>query len=172
MPATYEPIATTTLGSQTATITFSSIPATYTDLRLVLTGKCVHTSVAYGTIIARFNSDSGSNYSYTWLYGDGTNAESSRATSLTGQRLYFGADTNSSTYSSLATLDIFSYAGSTNKTMLHEHSNDSNSAGVNVGRRVLLWRSTSAITSIELSNLSFTDFATGTTATLYGIKNA
>lgn len=172
MPATYEPIATTTLGSATSTITFSSIPATFTDLRLVVAGKCVNTSLSYGTFIARFNSDSGSNYSYTWLYGDGTSATSARATSLTGQRLYIIADTDGSATASLATLDIFSYAGSTFKTMLHEHSNDSNSAGVNVGRRVLLWQSTSAITTIELSNLSFTNFATGTTATLYGIKNA
>jgi hypothetical protein len=172
MPSTYEPIATTTLGSAAASITFSSIPSTYTDLRLVLTGKCIHTSPAQGTIIATFNADTGSNYSYTWLRGNGSAASSALASNLTGQRLWFGADTAISNFASLATLDIFSYAGSTFKTMLHEHSNDDTTAAFTVGRRVLLWRSTSAITSIELSNLSFTDFAAGTTATLYGIKNA
>ena len=172
MPATYEPIATTTLGSAASSITFSSIPGTYTDLRLVVTGKCVHTSAAYGTFIARFNSDSTTKYSYTWLYGDGTAASSSSATNDTEARLYIAANTDGSSTASLATLDIFSYAGSTNKTMLHTHSNDLNAAGVNVGQRVILWRNTAAITSIELSNLSFTNFATGTTATLYGILKA
>jgi hypothetical protein len=172
MPATYEPIVTTTLGSAASTITFSSIPSTYTDLRLVLTGKCIHTSPTQGTIIARFNGDTGSNYSYTWIYGNGSAATSSTASSLTGQRLWFAADTAISNLASLATLDIFNYAGSTFKTMLHEHSNDDTTAAITVGRRVLLWRSTSAITSIELSNLSFTDYAAGTTATLYGIKSA
>jgi hypothetical protein len=172
MPATYEPIATTTLGSAAATITFSSIPATYTDLRLVIVGKWVYTSASYGTIGARFNSDSGSNYSYTWIYGDGSAATSSRQTNGTEARMYLVCDTNGSSTASLATLDIFSYAGSTNKTMLHTHSNDLNTAGIGVGQRVLLWRNTSAITSIQLVNISGTDFATGTTATLYGIKNA
>ena len=173
--ATYDLIASQTLGSAASSITFSSIAASWTDLRLILTGKCDYTSQAYGTILINFNGDTGSNYSYTWIYGNGTAASSSSATNLTGGRLYFGADVSSSTWSTLATVDIFSYAGSTYKTFLHTHSNDANGgagAGINVGGRVLLWRSTSAITSLVLSNLSFTNFASGTTANLYGIKAA
>jgi hypothetical protein len=58
MATTYEPIATTTLGTAAASITFSSIPATYTDLRLVVMCKLL----AHQLLMFRFNSDTGSNY--------------------------------------------------------------------------------------------------------------
>ena len=70
----------------------------------------------------------------------------------------------------LATLDIFSYAGSTYKTALSQLSNDNNGSGATAST-VGLWRSTSAITSINLF-MSGTTFQAGTTATLYGIKSA
>jgi len=77
MPATYEPIATTTLGSAAATITFSTIAATYTDLRLTLVFT---TSVGGANVFFRFNGDTGTNYSYTSLEGSGSAASSSRNT--------------------------------------------------------------------------------------------
>ena len=167
MPTTYEPIATTTLGSATATITFSSIPATYTDLRLVFVGNCVSAS---RYLIYRFNSDSGTNYSMTSLGGDGASAYSLRRASDTYlfTNNYSGAST---TVPQLVTTDIFSYAGSTNKTSLSTVSSDTNGAGV-VDRSVGLWRSTSAITSITIYyGGALADIAAGSTATLYGIKN-
>ena len=163
MPATYEPIATTTLGSAAATITFSSIPATYTDLRLVLVGSL---STA-GTVAIRFNSDSASNYSNTWLFGYGATANSTRYSNTT---LIRAAYLNSSNPSML-TADIFSYAGSTNKTMLSMCSDDRNGSG-SVDVRVSLWRNTSAISSITITELDGYSYAIGTTATLYGILKA
>ena len=80
MPSTYEPIATTTLGSTAATITFSSIPATYTDLRIALVGS-LSGGGNYGNL--RFNSDSGSNYSVTILRGNGSAASSARQSNAT-----------------------------------------------------------------------------------------
>ena len=166
MPATYEPIATTTLGSAAASITFSSIPATYTDLRLVFVG----TTTTGGSGYCRFNSDSGSNYSATYLRGDGSTASSARSSNY--DRVPFGdGDYGISTsVPELDTIDIFSYAGSTNKTCLVTISPDKNGSGT-LGRTVSLWRNTAAITSITLTN-GGTNWATGTTATLYGIKNA
>lgn len=161
MPATYEPIATTTLGSAASSITFSSIPATYTDLRLIL----VSARVSGGAINYRFNSDSGSNYSKTRVYGFGTSVGSDADVSATE----IGTN-NYGTYLHLHTLDVFSYAGSTFKTCLYEVNGDNNGAGT-VSRGVGLWRSTSAITSIDILLTSGT-IASGTTATLYGIKNA
>lgn len=75
MTATYESIETTTLGSAAANITFSSIPSTYTDLVVVYTLKA---ETASADIYMRFNSDSGSNYSNTILWGNGTSAGSNR----------------------------------------------------------------------------------------------
>jgi hypothetical protein len=166
MPATYEPIATTTLGSAASTITFSSIPATYTDLRLVLNSSV---SATGSELKLTFNNDTATNYSFTSLYGYGATANSYRETSRVGIPLdaAFGIP---NTQWALWTADVFSYAGSTNKTALTTGSNDNNGSGATF-RNVGLWRSTSAITRLDLSVSGIT-FSIGTIATLYGIKNA
>ena len=171
MPTTYEPIATTTLGSNVATITFSSIASTYTDLRIVLVGRTDRASTGNDTVSLRFNSDTATNYSYTRLLGNGANASSSAATSLTSSVAGFlPRNNNTSGIFGLVTVDVFSYAGSTNKTYLSTTSADLNGSG-DVASIVGLWRSTSAITSITFSLGSTFQYLTGTTATLYGIKN-
>jgi len=165
MPATYEPIATTTLGSAASSITFSSIAGTYTDLRVVLVGTA-------GDIVTpriRFNSDSGTNYSNTRILGTGSSAASYRSTSVT-QLDFASAGGMSTTIPHLYTMDVFSYAGSTYKTALLTGQEDDNGSGY-VVRQVGLWSSTSAINTILLYPSS-NNFSTGTTATLYGIKNA
>jgi len=166
MPATYEPIATTTLSTAASTITFSSIPGTYTDLRLVL----VITGMSAGNRTGiQFNGDTASNYSTTRLQGDGTTASSTDNNTNPNIRI---TDVNQlSTSLQFITLDLFSYAGSTFKTALAELSNDRNSAG-SVYRSVGLYRSTSAINSLNIMLLSAGTMSTGTTATLYGIKAA
>jgi hypothetical protein len=164
VPATFEPIATTTLSSAANTITFSSIPATYTDLRLTL----VLNSAATQYVTFRLNADSGSNYSYTWMDGSGSAAASGRGTN--DSLVYISQRTITSGQVAFFTLDLFSYAGSTNKTILTTNSQDENGSGF-VGNQVALWRNTSAITEIQLrSGVSI--YGAGTTATLYGIKNA
>ena len=165
MPATYEPIATTTLGSGAASITFSSIPSTYTDLRVVLVG----TATSGGAINIQFNGDTTSNYSSTLLYGDGSAAASQRL-SATSMKMSVG-DPGAS-IPMFWTMDVFSYAGSTNKTALAIESNDANGSGF-ASQSVGLWRSTAAINEVYvwMGNVVRT-FKIGTTATLYGIKNA
>lgn len=164
MPATYESIASTTLGSAAATITFSSIAGTYTDLRLVVVSQS--TTGGSGNRIT-INSDTGSNYSRTILRGDGSSATSVRGTSESV--FVFGA-TGTSPNWTMFTADFFSYAGSTYKTVLASIARDANGSG-NVERTVGLYRSTSAITALELA-VSGDTFSSGTTATLFGIKAA
>lgn len=166
MASTYEKIASTTVGTATSTITFSSIAASWTDLRLVLVGTL---SSAGADVRCRFNSDSATNYSNTTFYGTGTAAGSSRGTNVAQIRLFWISG-GSTTIPSMSTADIFSYAGSTYKTVLTTEANDFNGSGT-VGNTVQLWRSTSAITQIDLS-LSAGNFNTGFIATLYGIKAA
>ena len=163
MASTYEPIATTTLSSATSSITFSSIPSTYTDLRIVWTG----TTSAGNNVRVQFNGDTATNYSTTNLYGDGTTAGSSAVTSTTWLQCFNGS--TSTTIPTMFTADIFSYAGSTYKTALLTAPTDKNGSGA-ITATVGLWRSTSAITSISLVNAA--NYQTGTTATLYGIKAA
>ena len=170
MPATYEPIATTTLSSAAASISFSSISSSYTDLRLVVF-LLKDSATSTNSLDVRFNSDSGTNYSSTYLRGDGATADSFRYTSAT--KIDCGETTPTTTIGQLITVDIFSYAGSTNKTCLVTTSADANGSG-QVSRGVGLWRSTSAINAISMA-ATFTSGANlgaGTTATLYGILKA
>jgi len=81
MPSTYTPIATTTLGSAASSVTFSSISGAYTDL--VLVGAGTLASNLYLNV--KFNNDTGSNYSRTELYGDGSSAASYRESNQSTQ---------------------------------------------------------------------------------------
>jgi hypothetical protein len=168
MATTYEKIATTTLGSNNASISFTSIGSGYTDLRLVVAGSSTGTSSQYPLL--RFNSDSTSLYSFTYLRGSGTAANSDRNTNDT-RILIQGNDEGIGANPFMVGVDIFSYAGSTNKTCLIDFSGDQNGSG-QVTRTVGLYRSTSAITGVSLTNSSTYEFTTGTTATLYGILKA
>ena len=156
MPKTYEPIATTTLGSGTATVTFSSIPGTYTDLILMIGGAA---SAAQGMHLY-FNNDTASNYSRTYFYGDGTSAVSARVANH--QLLEIG------TAISTVYAHVMNYANTTtNKTTLSRGGSASNLTIAEVG----LWRSTTAINRIDVTTASGT-MNTGTVLTLYGIKAA
>jgi hypothetical protein len=163
MPATYEPIATQTLASAATSITFSSIPSTYTDLRLVLTN-----TASGGTQFILFNS-SATDYSNTYLLGDGTSATSGRSTSY--PRLDLNSQDAGNSVVQLHTVDIFSYAGSTYKTCLITSSHDQNGSG-QVNAQVGLWQNTAAINRIDIDLASTNTYSIGTTATLYGIKAA
>ena len=172
MPAgnTYESIATQTLGSAAASVTFSSIPSTYTDLVLVCSNlKC---SVGSNNVYVRFNSDTGSNYSYTMLSGNGTTAFSVRGTSLTYN--YFGGyDTGvDATNPTTVITSIMNYSNTTtNKTTLTRFGVINASGGGETHSIVNLWRSTSAINTILIYPFSG-NWLTGSVFSLYGIKAA
>jgi hypothetical protein len=167
MATTYEKIATTTLGSAAANITFSSISSAYTDIVLVVNAIGVSSSTY---VALQLNGDTGSNYSYTYLRGNGTAAASGRATSQV--RTFIGATSVAlpDTYPALSIAHFFSYAGSTYKTILSEASNDQNGSGETT-RTVSLWQSTSAINEIKIIGYN-ANLATGTIATIYGILKA
>jgi hypothetical protein len=167
MPAaqTYEPIATTTFGSAASSYTFNSVSSTYTDLVLVV---YIPTNSTNDDIFMQFNSDTGSNYSATWLRGNGTAASSPRSTNLTGIRCSdLGSPTT--TNASFIIIQIQNYSNTTtNKTVL---TRANNAAGNGLDAFVGLWRSTAAINTIKVYPASGS-MATGTTMTLYGIKAA
>jgi hypothetical protein len=159
MPSTYAPIATQTLGSAASSVTFSSIPSTYTDLVCVISGSF---SAAQGVYV-RFNNDSGSNYSSTFITGNGSAASSSRSTSDVWTPLgYLGTDLSNTIFS------VMNYANTTtNKTGIGR----GNTAAALTFGTVGLWRSTAAINRLDIQPTSGT-ITTGTTLTLYGIKAA
>ena len=168
MANTYELISSYTVGAGgAASIDFSSIPSTYTDLRVILTGTTASQSFPF----LRFNSDTATNYSGTYLDGSGSAASSLRDSNISGIYIAGANGDFTSTQISTAQIDIFSYAGSTYKTFLSRVSQDRNGSGA-TGMTVGLFRSTSAISSITLTSDFTATFATGSTATLYGIKSA
>lgn len=161
MPATYEPIASTTLGSAASSVTFSSIPGTYTDLVVVGSGKA---TVGDNFVYFRYNGDTGSNYSRTELSGNGSSASSARGTnesaSLVGAyKLNVDGNYFVASVMSYANTNVF-------KTALAAANYQDNT----VYRFVNLWRSTAAITSLTVLIAGSSQFATGATLSLYGIK--
>lgn len=166
--STYTPIATTTLGSSANSYTFSSIPSTYTDLYLVMaTNETVANS---NGIILRFNSDSGSNYSTTYLYGNGSSAASSRESNTTRVGLGWLLAPDSTNLKAIYNVNIMNYSNTTTyKTVLNRGNNAGQSAEANVST----WRNTAAISSITVATSSAgNDLNTGTVLTLYGIQAA
>jgi hypothetical protein len=160
MPSTYEPIATQTLGSAAASVTFSSIPSTYTDLVLITAGKFSANESSYKIQV---NSDTGTNYSNTFLYGDGTSAASGRFTNGT-----FLLSGRSSTSEGNGITQFQNYSNTTTyKTVLSR----GNSTAITIAI-VGLWRSTAAISSMVITSETASNLQTGSTFTLYGIKSA
>jgi hypothetical protein len=160
MAKTYEPIATTTLSTATAEVTFSSISGSYTDLVYIIYNKSGGTNSRL-----RFNSDSGSNYSATQLYANGSSAASLPESNQT--RAPSGTIDNNG----MAIGHIMNYSNTTTyKTLI---ARGGAGTGTYLDAVVSLWRSTSAITSISFTQDSgSTNFASGSTFTLYGIASA
>jgi hypothetical protein len=161
MPATYEKIATTTLGSATNTVTFTSIASTYTDIRLIYAGNNSVNSTAY-LQVGNGSVDTGNNYSFTYLYGSGAAASSGRSSNSNSIFL-----TDLRTGGSMVDINIFSYAGSTYKTILATGGD----ADVDVNSSVGLWRNTSAINYVSIFTTTG-NFTVGSMFTLYGILKA
>jgi hypothetical protein len=167
VPSSFDSIATSTPTSGSS-VTFSSIPSTYKSLQIRYLNK--NSSAGRPTYI-QFNSDTGTNYSYHFLQGNGDTAN----TSFTGtSKSYIQADvTNGFTdtlYPMAGIIDVIDYAStSKNKTVRGFYGIDTNNTvgqGVSVGSGA--WYSTSAINSITITTSG--TFGSGTSIALYGIK--
>ena len=164
MPSTYTPIATYTAPSAQTSYTFSSIPSTYTDLVLVLSTA----TDAGGDPVVQFNSDTGSNYSNTYLSGTGSAANSNRTTSQSYARTGYYGGGPSVVGKSTTVVSFQNYSNATTyKTFLSRANNADAGTDAIVG----LWRSTSAISSIKFFYTG-ANIVTGSTLTLYGIAAA
>jgi hypothetical protein len=156
---TYDPIASITLGAATASVTFSAIPQTYTDLVIVMFSD----QTASSSSQIQFNGDTATNYSLTNISGDGSTGASTRASSASAPSI-----STSSANDQISIINIMNYSNTTtNKTSIIR----TNDASASVGVRVILWRSTAAITSIRLFSNTST-FTSNSTFNLYGIKAA
>ncbi len=157
--STYEPIATYTVsGSSQRSYTFSSIPSTYTDLVLVVRGSAGAGANCY----IRFNSDTGTNYSFVYASGNGSGTEAGSATSQ--DAAYIGAFYGNS----MCITNVMNYSNTTTYKTLYSREGDSSQF---TRMYVNTWRSTAAINSLTfLGNENNLDI--GTTLTIYGIAAA
>lgn len=169
MPATYEPIASVTLTTGTNTVTFSSIPQTFTDLVGVWSLRS-SANGPFNQIRIGINGQSNI-YSRTTLFGDGSTASSSRYANMPGllepQGFIVPASGPANSYA-IQVWDFMSYSN-TNvfKTALSREHYD----GTMPSRNVYLIRTTSAITQISVGAAGGSDsLVAGSTISLYGIK--
>jgi hypothetical protein len=172
MPLTYTPIATTNGTGSSSSITFSSIPATYTDLRIVVSNAAL-VSGSDTNLIFKINSDTASNYSMTNL---GARALSSTPFSARQSTAYGGINyyTAIGTQKGMSQIDFMNYSNATTyKTVLcNSRVDEGNATYSGVEVLVNLWRSTAAISTIKIETFSGSNLTTGSTFSLYGILAA
>lgn len=168
MATTYTLISSVTVGSGgAATISFTSIPATYTDLLVKVSARTNRASLA-DSILASLNGST-SNFTYRLIEGDGASAYSANGT--TG--LVGVATASTATASTFGNCEFYipNYAGSTNKSISVDSVIENNATTAYADLVATLWSNTAAITSITLTP-AFGSFVQYSTAYLYGISNA
>ena len=173
----YTSLQTVTVGSGGASsITFSSIPSTYTHLQLRILAKGTSALGGYPTSgnIALNGDSTSSNYANHSLSGNGSAASASAATSNTGN-IFVTAGSSGSWSSSIFTtsiIDILDYSNTNKyKTLRSLQGGDNNGAGTIV-LTSMLWQSTSAISSISFTAdpTYLTTFAQYSQFALYGVN--
>lgn len=170
MPAlTYDSIATTTLSSSQANITFSNIPNTYTDLKIIFVCRSARANLTDQPRL-RPNGDISNIYSSVGMRGNGSTVESFGVASQNFARLgtTMPAATEAANIFSFVEIDIFSYTVSIRKTILSSSNADTNGSGW-IDRIATRTQSQDVINSVVLY-AEIGPLAAGTTATLYGIK--
>ena len=162
---TYEPIATTTLGSAQQTITFSSIPGTYTDLVLVASRRFSNIGTGAENTFIRFNqSETGNIYSTTYIAGN----SSGRINGANNLYTSGGGNETSQRYS----VDVWNFQNYSNTTTFKSSFLTHDFGNTMIQRWAGIWRSTDAINRIDVIGSGSATFATGSTFTLYGIAAA
>jgi len=157
MTATYEKVATSTLGSSQSSVTFSSITGSYTDLVIIIDGV----SSTGAELYVRFNSDSSSNYSFMQFYADGSSLGTDIRNNETSNRIG-----SIRTVQNSVICNIFNYA---NTTTFKTTTSRDGAGTVITNTFTGLWRSTSAINAIQFFPATGT-FNSGMVFTIYGIK--
>jgi hypothetical protein len=155
---TYTPLANVTLGSTTSSVTFSSIPATYRDLVVVIDGGITSGAEAMSM---RFNGDSGTNYHYVLANGNGSTTGSFAVGSTIFARLgsiYTGSNN--------FVASVMDYSATDKHKTVIARGNSSANAVFMVASR---WANTAAITSVTVLPDVANTFTAGSTFSLYGV---
>lgn len=170
MATTYTLISSVILSTSAASIEFTSIPATYTDLLVKLSGRSSRSAATFEEFLLTFNNNT-SNYSEVHLRGDGSNAIGQKFTGSSIQQVgQPGAGATASTFSNWE-IYIPNYAGSQVKGISLNGATENNASVAATYFESGLWADSAAITSIKLSGGAYS-VVQHSTAYLYGISNA
>jgi hypothetical protein len=162
-------VSTVTVGAGgVASIDFTGIPQTGTDLVLVVSARTGYAGTG-DNLVARFNGDSASNYTYRWLYGNGSSAGS--GTGAISGILGIVASGSTATASTFGNASIYipNYTGSTNKSASCDAVNENNAASATQFINAGIWNNTSAITSISLVSTTSSTIQQYSVASLYTV---
>jgi hypothetical protein len=159
--------------STSSSVTFSSIPQTYTDLKLVISARDSSTGANWSRIKFAFNGTSSTtNWSGRELYGTGSGSGSSWNYGTSDSAAGGFATTADVTTNTFGNTEIYipNYTSSNYKSISTDSVTENNATSALAGFEASLWSNTAAITSIELT-LSTGNFISGSTFYLYGISN-
>jgi len=169
----FESIATVSVGSGgAANVEFTSIPATFTHLQI--RGMAKDSNSTTQQLRFQINTDTGNNYAYHQLFGNGSSVSAGAAASQALiSNAYAVALNNVTSVFGVSIVDILDYANTNKyKTVRSLHGTDVNGNDGYVGITSGLWQSTSAITSIKFYLTGGANFAQYTQFALYGIRSA
>ena len=169
-------IASQTLASSAASVTFSSIPQTYTDLVLRVSARTDRSGQQSDGLIWYYNTTSGSaSASYTTLYGSGSAAASSRNNGNFGELADYTTDGATSTANSFGNLELYipNYTTTGTKPASAFGVTETNATTAYMGATAALFASSiGAVTSLLIYPGWSTNFVSGSSFYLYGIKNS
>lgn len=175
MANTYTLISSQTLSTTAASVTFSSIPSTYTDLVLRISARGDSSGQSSETINLTINSNTATNYSQTRIYNSGGTATSSRDTNLQPLPIVRPMTATGSTTATFGNAEIYipSYTVSQNKPIgILATAETNNSSVITNVVEAGLWRNTATISTLLLAPATSSNFVSGSSFYLYGIKNS
>lgn len=167
----YESIATATVSGSATFVTFSSIPSTYKHLQIRITARSTTTTYVQSALTFRANGDTGTNYSFHQVGGDGASTFGSGTANTSSITTVTSATANGSTSTfGAGIIDILDYTNTNKfKTIRCFSGLDLNGTPSTISLRSGAWRNTAAITSITLTE-SNNNIAQYSSIALYGIK--
>lgn len=172
MANTYTLIASNTLASSAASVTFSSIPNTYTDLVLKASIRSDQGSVNTDVLVT-YNAVGGTSYSRVWLQGNGATASSNLTANSSSTNVLNSAVGGGATSNTFSNWELYipSYTVSQNKPYGTFAVGENNATTAYIVAVAGLFRNTNAITEVKLEP-GGGNFVSGSSFFLYGIKNS
>jgi hypothetical protein len=173
IPTDFESIATVSVGSGgAASVTFSSIPSTYTHLQVRGISRTENAANQARNFRFYFNGDTASNYAFHLLRGDGSSVVADATANSVGVCGVSLDDSTTASAYGAAVIDILDYTNTNKYTTLRSLSGGDYNGGGFMSFHSTLWLNTNAITSIEFYNAGAIEWKEHTTFALYGIKVA